>query len=69
LFLQGHILSTAGDAQEAHIWGVSEDVVNIVSLKILHVLIGPFEKQMKFSLVLAQQNISMNDPHSYLPEG
>lgn len=67
--LQGHVVSTAGDALRGPIWGVGEDALHIVSLKILHVLLGPDENQMRFSLVLAQQDISMNDPNSYLPEG
>ncbi len=48
--------------QEAQIWDVGEDAHNIGSLKILHVLIGPDENQMRFSLVLAQQDISIYDP-------
>jgi hypothetical protein len=48
---------------------LGEDDLNIGSLKNLHVLIGPDENQMRFSLVLAEQDISMNDPNSYLPEG
>jgi hypothetical protein len=48
---------------------MGKDALRIDSLKILNVLIGADENQMRFSLVLTQQDISMNDPNSYLPEG